>query len=91
MPIAKFVVGDVKETLPTIPIISVLFYRRGSDGEGGSGVFILGDEVIPNILKRFYADGGFIITDGSNSRGGNLMIRSNGLTKQGWKFAPLLE
>jgi hypothetical protein len=33
-------------------------------------------------------EGGFIITDGSNSRGGNFknMIRPNGMQKHGWQF-----
>jgi hypothetical protein len=41
------------------------------------------------LLQRFSSSGGYIFTDGSNSRGGNFkkMIRKNGLTKHGWKFS----
>src|ERR1700684_1662993 len=42
LPIATFFVGDVRQVAPKLPPISVLFYRRDSEGEGGSGVFILG-------------------------------------------------
>jgi hypothetical protein len=93
LPIAKFVVGDVRDVLPKLPTINVLFYRRDSEGEGGSGVFILGDSVLPLILERFPAEGGLIVTDGSNSRGSNFrkMIRQNGLSKHGWQFSKLTE
>ena len=51
-------------------------------------MFILGDSFLPEILRRFSARGGYVITDGSNSRGGNFkrMINSSGLTKHGWRF-----
>jgi hypothetical protein len=93
LPTSTFIVGDVREIVPNLPSISALFYRRDGVGEGGSGVFILGDSVLPRILKRFPAEGGLIITDGSNSRGGNFrkMIRQNGLNKHGWNFAKLAE
>jgi hypothetical protein len=93
LPIATFLVGDVREKLPELPQISVLFYRRDSEGEGGSGVFILGDSVLPLLLKCFPAEGGLIITDGSNSRGNNFrkMISKNGLRKHGWYFTKLAE
>lgn len=93
MPTATFVIGDVREVLPKLPTISVLFYRSDSEGEGGSGVFILGDSVLPLILERFPVEGGLIITDGSNSRGNNFrkMIQQNGLIKHGWKFTKLPE
>jgi hypothetical protein len=93
LPTSTFIVGDVREIVPSLPSINVLFYRRDGVGEGGSGVFILGDSVLPHILKRFPAEGGLIITDGSNSRGGNFrkMIRKNGLNKHGWNFAKLAE
>ncbi len=91
LPIAKFVVGDVREIGPYLPSINVLFYRRDGVGEGGSGVFILGDSVLPHILKHFPGEGGLIITDGSNSRGGNFekMISQNGLRKHGFNFTKL--
>ena len=93
MPAASFIVGDVREVLPSLPTIDVLFYRRDSNGEGGSGVYILGDSILPVILGRFSVDGGLIITDGSNSRGGNFtkMTRQSGLRKHGWNFIRLAE
>lgn len=52
---ARFIVGDVREVLPKLPSIDVLFYRRDSSGEGGSGVFVLGDSVLPSCLADFRA------------------------------------
>jgi hypothetical protein len=68
-------------------------YRRDSDGEGGSGIFVLGDSVLPLILKRFPSEGGLIISDGSNSRGGNFrkMKRHSRLHKHGWNFVKLAD
>jgi hypothetical protein len=88
-PLATLVVGDVKEIVRALPVINLLFYRHDSTGEGGSGVFVLGDSLLPLILRRFPAEGGLIITDGSNSRGRNFerMIRPSGLIKYGWKFS----
>ena len=69
--------------------IDVLFYRRDSEGEGGSGLFVLGDVFLRPLLKRFAPKGGLIVTDGSNSRGSNFerMVRSTGLVKHGWRFS----
>jgi hypothetical protein len=88
-PAATFRVRDVNQIVHTLSVINLLFYRRDSAGEGGSGVFVLGDSVLPLILRCFPAEGGLIITDGSNSRGGNFkkMMRPSGLTKHGWKFS----
>lgn len=92
-PKASFIAGDVREIVETLPEIYALFYRRDSNGEGGSGVFVLGDSFLPLILSRFNPAGGIIVTDGSNSRGGNFkkMIRRNGLQKHGFKFSPHLD
>jgi len=92
-PNARFCIGDVKKVVSELPVINVLFYRRDSEGEGGSGKFILGDEILTGILERFPDEGGLIITDGSNSRGSNFerMIRKNGLRKHGWYFVKLPE
>ena len=93
MPVARFIVGDVREVLPNLSTIDVLFYRRDSDGEGGSDVFVLGDSILPLILNRFPSAGGLIISDGSNSRGGNFrkMKRQSGLRKHGWNFVRLTD
>lgn len=82
-PEAEFVVGDAREVVAQIPVINVLFYRRDSLGEGGSGVFVLGDVFLRDLISRFPQAGGLIVSDGSNSRGGNFkrMIRKNGLLK----------
>jgi hypothetical protein len=83
-----FLIGDVRQVISQFNQIDVLFYRGDSQGEGGSGVFILGDSVLPKILEKFPVECGLIITDGSNSRGSNFdrMIRSGGLIKHGWEF-----
>jgi hypothetical protein len=87
-PKASFLSEDVRTAVDGIERIDVFFYRHDSDGEGGSGVFVLGNSFLPALLRRFPAHGGYIITDGSNSRGSNFkrMIRSSGLTKHGWHF-----
>ncbi len=84
--VATFITGDVRQVLTQAPEIDVLFYRRDSDGEGGSRVFILGDAMLPLILSRFNPAGGLIVTDGSNSRGENFrkMCRPSGLRKNNW-------
>ncbi len=86
---ASFLVGDVRKIISKVDVIDVLFYRGDSQCEaGGSGIFVLGDSFLPCILKRFPTEGGLIISDGSNSRGGNFkkMIRPNGMKKHGWIF-----
>jgi hypothetical protein len=81
-----FLSTDVQTALEGVERIDVLFYRRDSEGEGGSGIFVLGDSFLPRLLRRFPVQGGYLITDGSNSRGSNFkrMTRSSGLTKHGW-------
>jgi hypothetical protein len=87
-PTALIRIGDARQVILTLSRINVLFYRRDSEGEGGSGLFVLGDSYLPLVLQRFPADGGLIITDGSNSRGSNFkrMVRPSGMTKHGWRF-----
>lgn len=78
--------GDAREVIKTVEQIDVLFYRRDSDGEGGSGLYVLGDSFFPQILRKFNPNGGFIITDGSNSRGSiyKRMRRNSGYSGYGW-------
>ena len=85
-PIPTFLKGDIRETISTVKLIDLLFYRRDTGGEGGSGVWVLGDSFLPRILARFNPKGGLIITDGSNNRGGifKKMKSASGLTKFGW-------
>lgn len=87
-PRARVKCGDARDVVKELDCIDVLFYRRDGVGEGGSGLFVLGDSFLPDILARFPATGGLIITDGSNSRGSNFrrMIRKSGLEKHGWRF-----
>lgn len=81
-----FMHGDARKVIKDINQIDVLFYRRDSSGEGGSGLFVLGDSFLPFILERYNPNGGKIITDGSNSRGGiyKKMKRRSGFKKYGW-------
>ena len=89
IPTSKFVVGDAREVILQIPVIDILFYRQDSNGEGGSGLYVLGDVFLRPLMARFSTSGGYIFTDGSNSRGGNFkrMIRKSGLEKFGRRFS----
>ena len=72
LPKASFLSEDVRTAVDDLDRINVLFYRNDSaGGEGGSGVFVLGDSFLPKLLRHFPVEGGYIITDGSNSRGSN--------------------
>lgn len=77
---------DVREAIGGFTRIDVLFYRKDSQGEGGSGVYVLGQKVLPQILSKFPQQGGLIITDGSNSghRIFKRMIRPTGYFPTGW-------
>ena len=72
---------DILQALDQIPRIDVFFYRRDGTAEGGSGIFVLGREVMPLILAKMTTAPGLFITDGSNSRGGTFrkMQRNSGL------------
>jgi|SRR5271156_6310674 len=87
-PRPSFLIGDIREAISQVAVINVLFYRRDSSGEGGSGMFVLGDSFLSHVLRRIPVEGGLIITDGSNSRGSNFkrMIRPNGMRKHEWLF-----
>jgi len=75
---------DVREALEEIPRIDVFFYRRDGTSEGGSGIFVLGRDILPLVLAKM-ADPSILITDGSNSRGGTFrkMRRNSGLVSHG--------
>lgn len=92
-PASEFVVGDAREVILQIPAIDVLYYRRDSNGDGGSGLFVLGDEFLRPLMSRFSKSGGYIFTDGSNSRGSNFkrMIRKSGMEKFGRRFSATAE
>lgn len=58
-----FIVGDAFAALSQLDVIDVLFYRRDSSGEGGSGIFVLGDSFLRPVLKQSAPKGGLIVTD----------------------------
>lgn len=86
LPSVAFVQRSLIDYVDVLPLIDVLFYRRDSTGEGGSGLYILGKEWLPRILQHFPDEGGLIITDGSNSGSGifRKMIRPSGYLRKGW-------
>ena len=87
LPAIRLIQGDVREHIDSLPTIHVLFYRRDSPGEGGSGVYILGKQWLSRVLQRFPDEGGLIITDGSNS-GNSIfkkMIRPDGYIRKSWQ------
>ncbi len=83
LPDTRFEIVDVRSYLPNLPQISVLFYRRDSTGESGSGIYILSERCLTKIIDP---SGGWIITDGSNRGDGILrkMMRPQGYTKRAW-------
>lgn len=86
-PNIRFIQGNVRDEIGKLPVINILFYRRDSSGEGGSGVYVLGKRWLGRILQHFPDSGGLIITDGSNSGNGifKKMIRLNGYTRKDWQ------
>lgn len=87
-PVSKIITGPAQDVLNRLQRIDVLFYRCDSDGEGGSGIKVLGSLFLQSVLDRMPLDGGLIITDGSKSRQSNFekMIRRSGLNKFGWRL-----
>jgi hypothetical protein len=65
LPSVAFVQRSLNDYVDSLPVVHVLFYRRDSTGEGGSGLFILGKEWLPRILQHSPDEGGLIVTDGS--------------------------
>lgn len=86
LPLARFEIMDVRKYVSVLPQINVLFYRRDSPGEGGSGIYILSERYLANIIRCFDPSGGLIITDGCNRGNGIIrkMLRPQGYTKQAW-------
>jgi hypothetical protein len=54
--------------------LGVFFYCGDSPGEGGSGFYWLGSKLFPYVLGRL-ADGGQVVTDGSNVYGSSSLKR----------------
>lgn len=87
LPQIRFVRGDALECLRQMEQIDVLFYRRDSNGEGGSALYVLGKPWLSEIVRHMPDSGGRIITDGSNSGSGMFrrMTRPHGYTSKTWK------
>lgn len=80
-PAVDFKRCDARDALVGIPRISVAFHRKDSQGEGGSALSIFRGRLAGMILDRFPAEGGILITDGSNIWGKQLkrLIRASGV------------
>jgi len=86
LPSVTFVQRDLNAYVDSLPLVHVFFYRRDSPSEGGSGLYLLGKEWLPRILRHFPDEGGLIVTDGSN-RGSSIfskMIRPSGYLRKTW-------
>lgn len=92
-PKATFLLQDVIIALKEINQIDIFFYRKDSNGEGGSSIYFYGDIVFPLIVEKLNKDGALIISDGSNARGANWrkIKRTNGATRYGRTFKPSIE
>jgi hypothetical protein len=93
LPQPRFMVEDARVAVRELERIDVLFYRRDSEGEGGSGVYVLSQWFLPSVLEKMPSDGGLIISDGSNSRRGlfRKMKRDSGVRRFNWYFRPIEE
>jgi hypothetical protein len=88
LPEARFEDGDAREVLMRLERIDVLFYRRDSMGEGGSGVAVNSRDYLGQFVRRLPPEGGYLVTDGSNERNNvfRTMNRSRGLMLDGWRL-----
>lgn len=89
-PKAQFILRDAVEAIKEIECIDVFFYRKDSNGEGGSAIYFFGDKIFPFIVEKLNKNGALIISDGSNARGSNWrkMSRKNGVELYGRFFKP---
>jgi len=91
----RFIQQSVLEVFPELPPISVFFYRRDGSGEGGSELYLLGEELFSRIIARCRPEGTLILTDGSNSSDGlfERLIQPEGFVSEswGWHFRLALE
>jgi len=80
-PKAHFILKDAIEAIKEMDCIDVFFYRKDSNGEGGSAIYFFGDKIFPFIVEKLNKNGAIIISDGSNARGSNWrkMTRKNGV------------
>jgi hypothetical protein len=89
----KFIQRSALEILKDLPPISVFFSRRDGDGEGGSGLYFLGEELFPQVIAKCRPEGAIVVTDGSNSSEGlfEKLICQEGFENWGWRFRPAKE
>lgn len=88
---ARLISDDAERGIEPLERIDVLFYRRDSKGEGGSGLMVLSKLFLPQVLERMPPEGGLIITDGSN-RGNHYYrktFRPQGVKKFGYHLCAL--
>jgi len=92
-PEATFLLQDVIIALKEINHIDIFFYRKDSNGEGGSAIYFYGDHVFPLIVNKLNKSVAHIISDGSNARGSNWrkMKRTNGVIIYDRFFKPAKE
>lgn len=85
----EFIEGDVREVINQIGRINVFFYRGDSQGEGGSGVYVLAKEFIDNLSTHLNNEA-LIVTDGRNSgdKFFQRMIRPEGYIRLGKHYFP---
>jgi len=76
---------DAFEVFQELDMLSVFFYRNDSSGEGGSGVWWLGERLFNMIIDKL-VDGALIITDGSNP--GLYPDRVDVPWKNLWRYSP---
>lgn len=88
LPQIRFECGDAWEVIRRLERIDVLFYRRDSGGEGGSGVPVISKAYLEQFVQRLPPEGGWLFTDGSNERNNafRTMTRSRGLLLGGWRL-----
>jgi hypothetical protein len=64
LPIPFFLCADALQAINHLRPVDVFFQRRDSHGEGGSGLFLLGNHRLPSVLEMI-KPGGLIVTDGT--------------------------
>ncbi len=93
LPTARLISDGARRGIRTLERIDVLFYRKDSMGEGGSGVLVLAKPFLLTVLEKMPPEGGLIITDGSNH--GNhyyqKTFRPQGVNKFGYHMCALPE
>lgn len=91
----RFIQQSVLDILPALPPISVFFYRRDGYGEGGSGLYLLGEELFSRVIARCRPEGTLVVTDGSNSSDElfEKLVQPGGFISEpwGWHFRSALE